>query len=37
MSVLVQDTPIIRRSSLDDHNLTRGNLCITGRFGWINE
>ena len=30
----VQDNRIVKVTSLDDHDVTRGNLCIKGRFGF---
>jgi predicted molibdopterin-dependent oxidoreductase YjgC len=30
----VQDNRIVKCTSPDDHDVTRGNLCIKGRFGW---
>jgi len=30
----VQDNEIVRVTSPLDHDITRGNLCIKGRFGW---
>ncbi len=30
----VQDNAIVKCTSPDDHDVTRGNLCIKGRFGW---
>ncbi len=30
----VQDDEIVKVTSPDDHDVTRGNLCIKGRFGW---
>jgi predicted molibdopterin-dependent oxidoreductase YjgC len=30
----VQDGRIVKVTSPDDHDITRGNLCIKGRFGW---
>jgi predicted molibdopterin-dependent oxidoreductase YjgC len=30
----VQDNAIVKVTSPDDHDVTRGNLCIKGRFGW---
>jgi predicted molibdopterin-dependent oxidoreductase YjgC len=30
----VQDNEIVRVTSPFDHSITRGNLCIKGRFGW---
>ncbi len=30
----VQDNLIVKCTSPDDHDVTRGNLCIKGRFGW---
>ena len=30
----VQDNEIVKVTSPLDHDITRGNLCIKGRFGW---
>jgi predicted molibdopterin-dependent oxidoreductase YjgC len=30
----VQDNTIVKVTSPDDHDVTRGNLCIKGRFGF---
>ena len=30
----VQDNEIVKVTSPDDHDVTRGNLCIKGRFGF---
>ncbi len=30
----VQDNRIVKVTSPDDHDVTRGNLCVKGRFGW---
>jgi predicted molibdopterin-dependent oxidoreductase YjgC len=30
----VQDNQIVKVTSPDDHDITRGNLCIKGRFGF---
>jgi predicted molibdopterin-dependent oxidoreductase YjgC len=30
----VQDDAIVKVSSPDDHDVTRGNLCIKGRYGY---
>ena len=30
----VQDNEIVKVTSPFDHDVTRGNLCIKGRFGW---
>ena len=30
----VQDNRIVKVTSADDHDITRGNLCIKGRFGF---
>jgi predicted molibdopterin-dependent oxidoreductase YjgC len=30
----VQDNAIVKVTSPDDHDVTRGNLCVKGRFGW---
>ena len=30
----VQDNEIVKVTSPDDHDITRGNLCIKGRFGF---
>ncbi len=34
LSLHVQDNRIVKVSSPDDHSITRGNLCIKGRFGF---
>jgi predicted molibdopterin-dependent oxidoreductase YjgC len=34
LTLHVQDDKIVRVSSPLDHSVTRGNLCIKGRFGW---
>ena len=34
LSLRVQDNEIVRVTSPLDHDVTRGNLCIKGRFGW---
>ena len=34
LTLHVQDNEIVRVSSPLDHDVTRGNLCIKGRFGW---
>jgi predicted molibdopterin-dependent oxidoreductase YjgC len=34
LELLVQDNQIIRVDSPDDHDVTRGNLCVKGRFGF---
>lgn len=34
LTLHVQDNRIVRVSSPDDHDITRGNLCIKGRFGF---
>jgi len=34
LTVHDQDGPIVRVTSPLDHSVTRGNLCIKGRFGW---
>jgi predicted molibdopterin-dependent oxidoreductase YjgC len=34
LTLHVQDNEIVRVSSPDDHDITRGNLCIKGRFGF---
>ena len=34
LTVHEQDNKIVRVTSPLDHNVTRGNLCIKGRFGW---
>jgi predicted molibdopterin-dependent oxidoreductase YjgC len=34
LTLHVQDNRIVKVSSPDDHDITRGNLCIKGRFGW---
>jgi predicted molibdopterin-dependent oxidoreductase YjgC len=30
----VQDNRIVKVTSPFDHEVTRGNLCVKGRFGW---
>jgi predicted molibdopterin-dependent oxidoreductase YjgC len=30
----VQDNEVVRVTSPLDHSISRGNLCIKGRFGW---
>ena len=30
----VQDNTIVKVTSPNDHDVTNGNLCIKGRFGW---
>jgi predicted molibdopterin-dependent oxidoreductase YjgC len=30
----VQDDAIVKVTSPDDHDVTRGNLCVKGRFGY---
>jgi predicted molibdopterin-dependent oxidoreductase YjgC len=30
----VQDNTIVKVTSPQDHDVTRGHLCIKGRFGW---
>jgi predicted molibdopterin-dependent oxidoreductase YjgC len=30
----VQDGAIVKATSPQDHDVTRGHLCIKGRFGW---
>jgi len=34
LELRVQDNEIVRVTSPLDHDVTRGNLCIKGRFGW---
>ncbi len=34
LTLYVQDNQIVKVSSPDDHDITRGNLCIKGRFGF---
>lgn len=34
LELRVQDNTIVRVTSPFDHSITRGNLCIKGRFGW---
>jgi predicted molibdopterin-dependent oxidoreductase YjgC len=34
LQLRVQDNQIVRVTSPLDHSITRGNLCIKGRFGW---
>ena len=34
LELRVQDNEIVRVTSPLDHDITRGNLCIKGRFGW---
>ena len=34
LTLRVQDNRIVRVTSPGDHDVTRGNLCIKGRFGW---
>jgi len=34
LTLHVQDAEIVKVSSPDDHDVTRGNLCIKGRFGY---
>jgi predicted molibdopterin-dependent oxidoreductase YjgC len=34
LTLHVQDNEIVRVSSPDDHDITRGNLCVKGRFGF---
>jgi predicted molibdopterin-dependent oxidoreductase YjgC len=34
LTLHVQDNRIVRVSSPDDHDITRGNLCVKGRFGF---
>ena len=34
LELRVQDNEIVRVTSPLDHSITRGNLCIKGRFGW---
>jgi predicted molibdopterin-dependent oxidoreductase YjgC len=35
LTLHVQDDAIVKVSSPDDHDVTRGNLCIKGRFGYF--
>jgi predicted molibdopterin-dependent oxidoreductase YjgC len=34
LTVHVQDNRIVKVTSPFDHDVTRGNLCVKGRFGW---
>jgi len=34
LDLVVQDNQIVRVDSPDDHDVTRGNLCVKGRFGY---
>ena len=34
LDLVVQDNKIVRVDSPDDHDITRGNLCVKGRFGY---
>jgi predicted molibdopterin-dependent oxidoreductase YjgC len=34
LSLHVQDNAIVKVTSPHDHDVTSGNLCIKGRFGW---
>jgi NADP-reducing hydrogenase subunit HndD len=34
LTLHVQDDAIVKVSSPDDHDVTRGNLCVKGRFGF---
>ena len=34
LTLHVQDDAIVKVTSPDDHDITRGNLCIKGRFGY---
>ena len=34
LTLHVQDNEIVKVTSPDDHDITRGNLCIKGRFGF---
>jgi len=34
LTLHVQDGEIVKATSPDDHDTTRGNLCVKGRFGW---
>jgi predicted molibdopterin-dependent oxidoreductase YjgC len=34
LELVVQDNEIVRVDSPDDHDVTRGNLCVKGRFGF---
>jgi predicted molibdopterin-dependent oxidoreductase YjgC len=34
LDLVVQDNEIVRVDSPDDHDVTRGNLCVKGRFGF---
>lgn len=35
LTLHVQDDRIVKVTSPDDHDITHGNLCIKGRFGWM--
>jgi predicted molibdopterin-dependent oxidoreductase YjgC len=34
LTLHVQDNRIVKVTSPFDHDVTRGNLCVKGRFGW---
>ena len=34
LTLHVQDNQIVKVTSPHDHDITSGNLCIKGRFGW---
>jgi predicted molibdopterin-dependent oxidoreductase YjgC len=34
LTLHVQDGEVVKVTSPDDHDTTRGNLCVKGRFGW---
>ncbi|HEX6458037.1 MAG TPA: 2Fe-2S iron-sulfur cluster-binding protein [Thermoleophilaceae bacterium] len=34
LDLVVQDNQVVRVDSPDDHDITRGNLCVKGRFGY---
>ena len=34
LTLHVQDNQIVKVTSPDDHDITHGNLCIKGRFGF---
>jgi predicted molibdopterin-dependent oxidoreductase YjgC len=34
LTLHVQDDAIVKVTSPDDHDVTRGNLCVKGRFGF---
>ena len=34
LTLQVQDNRIVKVTSPLDHDVTRGNLCVKGRFGW---